>query len=87
MKTLSKTIAATALIFAMAAPASASVSEDVYFGVRVASGPDSDVSVAVDGSTVTMTGTVRDAQALEAIEAAARQEGATEVNNLVIFSD
>lgn len=86
MKILLNTFAATALIFAIAAPASAAVSADIAQEVRAAAGYASNVRVDVDGDTVTLTGYVEDTYSLQAIESAAKRDGATTVINNVLRS-
>lgn len=86
MKTLTKSFASAALIFAMAAPASAEVSPDLCDAVRYAGGTASNVRIEVDGDTVTLRGYVETSHELQKIEAAARQHGATKVNNYVLRS-
>ena len=86
MKTLTKSIASAALIFAIAAPASAAVSPDLCAAVIKASGTASNVRIQVDGDTVTLTGYVETSYDLQRIEAEARKHGATKVNNYVLRS-
>ena len=86
MNTLKKSIAASALIFAIAGPASAAVSSDISKDVNLAAGSGANVLVDVDGNTVTLTGYVEDTYALQQIETAAKENGATEVNNFVFRS-
>ena len=86
MKTLTKTIAASALIFAIAGPASAAVSSDIGKDVNLAAGSGANVRVDVEGSTVTLNGYVEDTFALQQIETAAKENGADEVINNVFRS-
>ena len=86
MKTLINSVAASALILAFAAPASAAVSADIAQDVRAAAGYASNVRVNVDGDTVILTGYVEDTFSLQAIESAAKREGATTVINNVLRS-
>jgi len=83
MKFITKSIAATALVFAIAAPASAMVSPNLKNDVLAAAGSNSNVNVFIDGSTVTLTGYVEDAYALTAIERVAKAEGVDRVINNV----
>ncbi len=87
MKNLTKSMAASALIFAFAAPASAAVQADVALDVRLAAGPNSDVmvDVAEDGSIVTLNGYADKNISLIDIEEAARRNGAAEVINNVHY--
>ena len=86
MQTLTKAIASTALIFAIAAPASAAVSSNVAQSVQAAAGYASNVRVNVEGDTVILTGYVDDTYSLQAIESAAKRNGATNVVNNVLRS-
>ena len=67
MKALTKTIAASALIFAIAGPASVAVSDNIGQEVKQVAGSGSNVFVNVDGNTVTLTGYVEDTFALQQI--------------------
>ena len=83
MKTLTKSIAAAALSFAMAAPASAAVSPNILTDINLAAGSGSNVRITVSGDTVTMYGFVEDTYALQSINRAAKRAGAKKVNNYV----
>jgi len=83
MKLFTKSIAATALILAIAAPASAMVSPQLKQDIISAAGSGSNINVIVDGDTVTLTGYVEDAYALSQAMQAADREGVSKViNNL-----
>lgn len=86
MKTFTKAIAATAVIFAMAAPASAAVSADIGNSIRAAAGTGSNVRVNVDGDTVILNGYVEDSYSRLAIERVAKDRGAENVINNVVRS-
>lgn len=82
MKFSTQTIATAALILAIAAPASAMVSPNLKQDVISAAGAGGQVNVLVDGDTVTLTGYVEDAFALQAIEQAASSDGIEVINNV-----
>ena len=82
MKTLIKTIAATALIATFTAPAFASVADEV----RAHTGTNGNVRVTVDGDTVTLTGFVEDASAKYRAESIAAKDG-FDVQNYLLISD
>lgn len=84
MKTFTKAIAAASLILVVAAPASAMLSSDIKSDVRSAAGSNSNVNVLIDGTTVTLTGYVEDAYALQAIAQAASTDGVDTVINNVL---
>jgi len=79
MKLIAKTIAATALVLTIAAPATAMVSPELKQNIISAAGSASNVQVFVDGSTVTLTGYVEDAYALNQVLQAAEGSGADRV--------
>jgi len=83
MKFIAKSIAASALILAIAAPASAMVSPQLKQDVLSAAGSSSNVNVFVDGDTVTLTGYVEDAYTLSQVMRAANGEGVSKVINNV----
>jgi len=83
MKLFSKLIATSALVLAIAAPASAAVSQTLKIDVLSAAGEGSNVNVVIDGDTVTLTGYVENALDLAAIERAALTNGAEKVINNV----
>ena len=81
---LTATAALTGTLFiASLGPASASVDLEISEAVRSVAGQGSNVRVDVDGSTVTLTGFVVDANAVSAIEQAAEEQGAAKVINNV----
>jgi len=82
MKTLLKTISASALVLAIAAPASAMVSPNIKQDVLFAAGSNSNVSVIVEGDTVTLTGYVEDAYARTLVAQAAKADGVRVINNV-----
>ena len=82
MKTLIKTIAATALIAAFAAPSYATVAQDV----RSAAGTNGHINVNVDGDTVVLTGFVEDVWSKQKAESVAASEG-FDVENYLLISD
>jgi len=79
MKFIAQSIAASALILAIAAPASAMVSPQLKQDVLSAAGANSNVHVFVNGDTVTLTGYVEDSYALAKAEQAAHAEGVNKV--------
>jgi len=79
MKFITKSIAATALVFAIAAPASAMISPNLKQDILAAAGSNSNVQVAIDGDTVKLTGYVEDSYSLAAIERTAKAEGVDRV--------
>jgi len=81
MNKLAKSIAAVALILAVANPVYARINPDIVDNVRSAAGANSNISVVVLGGTVTMFGYVESVAELLAIEKAAKDNGATEVLN------
>lgn len=81
MKLITKTIASTALIFAIAAPAYAKIDPNLVENVRSVAGANSNISVVVLGNSVTMFGYVESRDYLLAIERAAKDNGAYEVLN------
>ena len=81
MNLLTKFSTTAALIFAITAPAQARISPDLVENVRSAAGANSNISVVVLGGTVTMFGYVEDFDDLQAIEQAAKDNGAEEVLN------
>ena len=83
MKNFTKIISVSALLFAVASPASAIVSSNVTQSVRAAAGFDSNVNVQVSGDTVTLSGFVENEAYLENIESAAKSKGALLVRNNV----
>jgi len=83
MKFIAKSIAASALILAIAAPASAMVSPQLKQDILAAAGSASNVNVFVEGDTVTLTGYVEDAYALSQVTQAANGEGVNRVINNV----
>jgi len=87
MKFIAKSIAATALVLSIAAPASAMVSPQLKQDILSAAGSSSNVQVFVDGSTVTLTGYVEDAYALNKVMQAAEDAGADRVINNVFRSN
>ncbi len=82
MKFITKTAAATALIVAFVAPASAMVSPNLAQDVRSAAGANSNVHVSVDGDIVTLTGYAEDSYAVAQAGAAAKADGVQVINNL-----
>lgn len=82
MKTLIKTIAATALIASFAAPASATVADDI----RSVAATNGYINVSVDDDTVTLTGYVEDTYARQLAEQTAKKQG-FEVENYLILSN
>jgi len=83
MKFITKSIAATALVLAISAPAYAMVSPQLKQDVISAAGSGSNIHVFVEGDTVTLTGYVEDAYALSQAMQAADGEGVNKViNNL-----
>lgn len=86
MNTVIKAIATATVIAAFAAPATAAVSSDISRDVKSAAGSGSNVRVNVNGDTVTLTGYVEDTYALQRIETAAKNNGATSVQNYVLRS-
>lgn len=81
MKTLTKTIATAALIFATTTPAIAGISPGIVNDIKAAAGSSTNVTVDVDGDTVTLTGYVEDYYALRSLERVAKTNGA---NNVVV---
>lgn len=81
MNTFTKIISASALVLAIAAPASAAVSKNLVRDIQWASGVNSNVIATVNGTTVTLRGHVEDQLTLRAIERAARKNGAEKVIN------
>jgi len=79
MKLFTKSIAATALVLAIAAPASAMVSPQLKQDIVSAAGSNSNVQVLVDGATVTVTGYVEDSYALSQVLQAADADGVDRV--------
>ena len=86
MKAPTKTFAASALIFAIAGPASAAVSDNIGQEVNQVAGSGSNVFVNVDGNTVILTGYVEGTFALQQTEQTAKQSDVTNVNNYFIRS-
>lgn len=87
MKISIQALATAAFVLAIAGPASAMVSPDLKADVISAAGANGQVNVLVDGSTVTLTGYVEDAYALNAIAQAADVEGVDRVINNVFRSN
>ena len=81
MKTFTHFIASTALLVAIAAPASAAISPNLVRDVQFAAGVNSNVITTVNGDTVTLRGHVEDQAVVRAIERAARKNGAKSVVN------
>ena len=81
MKNFTKMITASALIFAIAAPATAAVSPNLNRDVQFAAGANSAVITTVQGDTVTLRGHVEDQLVFRAIEKAAKDNGAKTVIN------
>ena len=67
---------ASTLILSIAGPAAASISSELERDVQSAAGTNSHVYVDIDGGTVTLTGYVENAYALQAIEQVAKLDGA-----------
>ena len=86
MNTFTKIATTSALLFAIAAPASAAVSPNLLRNVIFASGANSNVSVSVQGDTVTLRGYVEDQLDFRNIERAARNSGAKKVINGVLWN-
>lgn len=83
MNTFTKIVTASALLLAIAAPASAIVNPDLGKDIRAAAGGNSSISVRVNGESVTVYGVVTDGTAIQKIEQAALDNGAESVNNYV----
>ena len=71
MKTLIKTIAASALVVSFAAPSFAAVQQDI----NAAAGTNGNINVQIDGDTITLTGFVEDAYVKQLAEQIAEKEG------------
>ncbi len=82
MKTLIKTIAASALIATFASPAFAAIADDV----RAVAGTNGNINVQVNGDTVTLTGFVEDTYSRQLAEQEANSQG-FDVENYLILSD
>lgn len=87
MKSLTKSIAAVALILAISAPAFAKIDPNIVENVRSAAGANSNISVVVLGGTVSMFGYVEGNEELQAIEKVAKNNGAVEVLNGVLTTN
>jgi len=87
MKLITKLFATSALVLAIAAPASAMVSPQLKQDVLAAAGSGSNINVIIDGSTVTLTGYVEDTHALSRIQQAAKGEGVDRVISNVFRSN
>ena len=83
MNTFTKIVSASALMLAIAAPASAAISSSVIQDIQSAAGYNSEVNVRIDGNTVSLRGFVESESALRSIERVARLNGASVVNNNV----
>ena len=86
MKTLSKLIVVSVMLFAFSIPASAAISSDIFSDIKRAAGTRSNVRISISGDTVTLTGYVEDSYSLGRIERAARDNGAKKVRNYVLRS-
>jgi len=84
MKIIAKSIAATALVLAIAAPASAMVSPQLKQNIISAAGSGSNVNVIVNGDTVTLSGYVEDAYAFSQVMRAADSEGVSKVISNIV---
>lgn len=83
MNTFTKALTTSALMFAIAGPASAIVAPNAAQDIRSAAGHSSEINVRVNGDTVTLSGHVTDGLAIQKIEQAALANGADQVNNYV----
>lgn len=90
MKFITKTLAASALVIAIAAPAIAapvSSVSDFRRDIRTAAGPSSNVTVVIRGDTVTLYGFVEGSQDLNRVNQVARKSGYTDIRNSIVRSD
>ncbi len=87
MKLLTKSIAISTLILAIAGPASAMVSPNLAHDVRSAAGANSNVHVTIDGDTVTLTGYAEDSYAVAQAVSAAEGDGVAKVVNHLFRSN
>ena len=79
MNQSTSTVFASALILSVAGPASSALSAELERDIQSAAGLNSNVFVDIDGDTVTLTGSVKDKYALQAIEQVAGLDGAETV--------
>jgi len=86
MKYITYTLAASTLLLALAAPASAAINPNIAIDVRAAAGANSQVNTVIEGDTVVLYGHVEDAYALNQIEQAAKANGAERIINSVLLN-
>ena len=84
MKTLNNTIAAAALLFAIAGNASAAVNSTLERDVQWAAGGNSNITYEIDGDTITLSGQVENERILNNIIKAAEANGARAVVDNVV---
>ena len=85
MNFITRSIAASALTLAIAAPAAAAINvKELRQDIRRAAGPNSNVSVVVKGDTITVYGFVEDRLNWSRIDRIARATGSKDVRNSVV---
>ena len=84
MKINFKTVAAAALILTTAAPVAALTDAELRQKIQRAAGPNSNVSISINGDTLTVYGFVQDVYSRNRVSRAVQSGDYTDIRNSVV---